>query len=59
MKAVSPQNGNRVSTAHQVGAVYELPVFTWETVWEPAAKEGKHTEAQLSNWPVLQFISEK
>lgn len=39
--------------------VYELPVFTWETIWEPAAKEGKHTEAQLSNWRILQFISEK
>lgn len=29
-------------------SVYELPVFTWETVWEPEAKEGKHTEAQLA-----------
>lgn len=31
-------------------AIYELPVFTCETVWELEGKKDKYTKAQLSNW---------
>lgn len=38
--------GSLSRTASLPAAVYELPVFTWETIWEPEAKAGKHTEAR-------------